>query len=537
MEILTEKEKRRIKGAFDEILSLQGFEYFYVAGMVFPYDKDLSFQDKLIMLSPEKGVLASDDFNKMMAAVQGSKTDFYRIIRKNISDLNKIGRLSADKSCIHEVIARQYITVFPGTDNETTEDLTIKSCMNLLIVWAAFYGDYELFMKFVNPINKRGEIISTGRKLPAYIIPNSYLMDVYYMFAFNAFTVAGVNIIDNISNAEIMKERLQSYKKNKNISGRIEIDIEPFVSAMQKSGSGEEIGIIKFIEKGRCGDVIIEKRVKNNENTFILGKTAGTYKKIFFFILEQHVNQSFVNDVQINLDDLVTRGIYRSVKRAFSGLYDFLEYQKTITVDKYNKGNIGTILFQYTDKPDRMPKDHIVIVTVSPIVSGSLTNKSATKRIGDFITVFPQWIYTFRNGDAIDIAHHICFTMRQNGENLQNNGYYTVSMQRLAEKIWLPVGQEAENLTKQSRAKAKSNLLEAIKEVNQKSNGEVDIEVNNNFDGVGYCEMLKTGSVKIRVAEQLSLKTIVGNPKRIEGRKKAEKHKKKLQQKNAETGV
>lgn len=510
IDTLTVEEKEKIANVFTEIFKIKGFEYVYIAGWCNSGGADPEYKNAVpVALSPVTGPLFQNDYNKMRMDCQKNKTTFYKIIKKNLFLLNKMGLSAVNNP--NEIIANNYICLFAGSDNERNEALTTKSCLNMLYLWLnTFFDDYREYIKIISPLNSNGNLLTTGRTMAAYVVPNSKLVDDFYMFAFNAFCAASINILNDLENAEIMQERLQSYNRNYYINV-----FTSHLTPCSQQAAGVDYGIIKFekVQKGNAANnVIIEKRVVNDpeidgsSNIFINYAAVNKYKKLYMYMLQQVVEQQR-NNISINIYDIVTKGIYSDTHNAFKGLKSFLRYQKTFTVIKYNNCNVGTILFQYAELPERMPANGIVRLWVTDAIAGALLSNKTEGHILNNITMFPQFAYNL-DGAAFDIVRHICYTMRQNGAEINKKGYYVVTMRTFAEKLFLPVDDEADFLTRKNKSTAKQKLLNAIKQINDNSGGIIKIDICGNVSGVGYCEMLETITTQITVNEAMIKKSI-----------------------------
>jgi hypothetical protein len=535
-EILSENEKKRIIKCFDEIFQLEGFEFFHVYGWILNADEDEEGKLKPTELNPITDACAQDidnnfltvnDFKKMKATAQNSKDDFYKIIRKYLFDLNKIGLLRKDNN-FNYLIKKDY--------PEKGKDFTVRVCMNMLLMWSYFFNDFDMLLKITNPLNKRGELITINKVIDTYSIPNSSFVNDFYLYLFCFTLPANFKALQNSNDiyeitetkSQAIKARLENYDKHHNIT------VTP---KLIRSNSDTDIGIVTY-EKSKKGNpkknIIIEKRMKNEEGNFLNSAAANKYRKLYFYLLQQLVEQG-CNNLIIHMSDIIAKGIYADEKEAYFSFCRFLDFQDSFTVLQYNDIRVGTTIFKYQKNedgspatPSKLPKHPYKNIWVDDLIAGALLSSKPDSHTRRYFTTFPNFAYSL-DSTAFDIVVHICFTMRQNGKYLDDMGFYTIKLQTLAEKLMLPTISEAEEMTRKERTDAKNKLLNAIKAVNDSSKGMIEIELSGPTNRMNYCELLKSIDAKIRLDEKMSQKSIDASRKQIEkqSRSRSSKSKKK----------
>lgn len=172
-----------------------------------------------------------------------------------------------------------------------------------------------------------------------------------------------------------------------------------------------------------------------------LDKLAGSNKgakKILDFILITMDKQAYIGGTMIrdyinfSLQDLIKAGIYSTPQSSRRGFKDAMS---TITSMKFRgelrKGTKNTVS-QTTIE---------VLFTGAHLKSGICTvyinSRVNWNFVMSFYTIMPQWCFQLKN-NAYDLVRYIFYLARQNTQEIEAKGYFTISMRAIHAVLNLP---------------------------------------------------------------------------------------------------
>lgn len=257
----------------------------------------------------------------------------------------------------------------------------------------------------------------------------------------------------------------------------------------------------------------IEKITGNN-------KTA---KKLFIFALIKANKQAIYNGeltkdhISFSLKELVEIGFYKALNSARKG---FKSGMDTLTSMKIK----GSLKKSNTKK--------IEIESLEVLFTGAKINKNQcyiffNTRINwnfllQYFTILPKYYFKLSN-KASDLIYYIFYLARQNVNNIEKNGYFTISLRAIQHKLQLP-NENGLNNPQRDIKDAIENAIEQIEEEHAKyyKNTELSIlPVYNEKDSI--IDYLENGYLKIGLTGNLAKKFIEINKiktKKIETIKK-----------------
>ena len=279
-------------------------------------------------------------------------------------------------------------------------------------------------------------------------------------------------------------------------------------------------------ERGSPSRRIIYSSQKGKESVTLeiadvskLAGNNGPVKKLFVRILAKAneralYNGIVTNDVIFHLDDLIEDKQYTSRRTAKKGVGTSLDILTGVKITLKGDATRGRVLFPTYDI-ERTGRVRVV-----------LNEDLNWREIASFFMLLPSYYYRLSNR-AGDLLFYICYLARQNLNDIQDHGYFTISFRAIQNRLMLPSEKENKN----PQRDIKDPINDAITEME-----DANLETQNNTDlqfelvcddTLPIAEYLDTGYLKVFVNNALAdtlLETKRQNDrKRIEAEHKREK--------------
>ena len=207
-----------------------------------------------------------------------------------------------------------------------------------------------------------------------------------------------------------------------------------------------------------------DKHIITITNADVLFKKNNRHiKKLLPFTLQKMQQQSFPSKVAVDLEELVTLGMYSTTDNAWRGLSAFAKAMENIDIHWQRK-----VTTRATKKGDK--------TTTTTVEEGGVLiyHRKRRQNIGylsvneEFpiaalareYTVFPSWAYALPI-KAFDLALYIFYVARMQKDDILNTGGFNLSLQAIHERLGLPTVKEVE--TKMNR-KYKERIRQPIEE-------------------------------------------------------------------------
>jgi len=195
----------------------------------------------------------------------------------------------------------------------------------------------------------------------------------------------------------------------------------------------------------------------------LLKKNNKHIKKLLPFTLQKMQQQSFPSKVAIDLDELVSLGIYSTTDNAWRGLSAFaqamenidIHWQRKVTTRATKKGEKsqtttieeGGVLIYHRKR--RQNIGYLSVNEEFPIAA-----------LAREYTVFPSWAYSLPI-KAFDLVLYIFYVARMQKDDILNTGGFNLSLKAIHERLGLPTVKEVE--TKMNR-KYKERIRQPIED-------------------------------------------------------------------------
>lgn len=214
-----------------------------------------------------------------------------------------------------------------------------------------------------------------------------------------------------------------------------------------------------------------EKHIITITNADALLKNNNRHiKKLLPFTLQKMQQQSFPSKVAIDLDELVSLGMYSTADNAWRGLSAFaqamenidIHWQRKVTTRATKKGEKSTtttveeggVLIYH-----RKRRQHIGYLSVNedfPIAA-----------LAREYTVFPSWAYALPIA-AFDLVLYIFYVARMQKDDILRTGGFNLSLQAIHERLGLPTVKEVEiNMHRKYKERIRQPIEEAIEAIEE----------------------------------------------------------------------
>lgn len=192
----------------------------------------------------------------------------------------------------------------------------------------------------------------------------------------------------------------------------------------------------------------------------LLKKNNRHIKKLLPFTLQKMQQQSFPSKVAVDLDELVSLGMYSTTDNAWRGLSAFAQAMENIDIHWQRKATTkngdktttttveeGGVLIYHRKR--RQSIGYLSVNEEFPIAA-----------LAREYTVFPSWAYALPIA-AFDLVLYIFYVARMQKDDILRTGGFNLSLQAIHERLGLPTVKEVE--TKMHR-KYKERIRQPIEE-------------------------------------------------------------------------
>lgn len=276
---------------------------------------------------------------------------------------------------------------------------------------------------------------------------------------------------------------------------------------VQKSGDKRKVSCVK-------GNKVLEVEIA--DITAFTGKRSTAIKLKDFALVkanEQILSKgSLVGDsIKFPLQELVDIGIYKNIRSARAGF-------------KNGAGALEGIKVKATHNKD---KDYAraVLFTGDSVENSQCTlifNSNINwKTFIQGFTIMPYYYFELSNR-AGTLLREILYLARQNGESLNDKGYFTVSMRKVHQTLNLPIERGNKNPNRDIKEPIKKAISE-IKETHRDALGNDDLEIIPVYeDSWNIKQFLDDGYLKITLKGEFEeqFKAIGSKKTRLKEQKK-----------------
>ena len=190
-------------------------------------------------------------------------------------------------------------------------------------------------------------------------------------------------------------------------------------------------------------------------------KVNKGFLKLFIFTLKKCNDQNYRAEIGFPLQELIDRGMYKSIQSARRGFKDNIEKIMALTFKgecKKGKNKIieagGKLIYHYEIKNN--------------YVTLSLNDKLNVEFLAQFFTVMPEYSYSL-NTAAFSLMYYIFFRARQSTREIADKEKFNIRLETIRAYLLLPTADETKNHTY------------LIKEPIEKAIEEIEL-ANNNKD-------------------------------------------------------
>ena len=195
-------------------------------------------------------------------------------------------------------------------------------------------------------------------------------------------------------------------------------------------------GQIRVSEHYLTKDTVIAYKGKGGEYTISVECIARRIQngvKIFNFLLQKLNEQSYRENTEFLLKELVDVGIYANTDSAYRGLKSVLDKLMRIYVEG------RTTSYEGRKRKEKISVKTTLIalwkvtynqcnVILSPIIRES----------AQYITILPRWGYALPSENAYLLLDYTFSLARQNTDKIQSRGYFTISLDTIRIHLGLP---------------------------------------------------------------------------------------------------
>lgn len=196
----------------------------------------------------------------------------------------------------------------------------------------------------------------------------------------------------------------------------------------------------------------------------LLKKNNRHIKKLLPFTLQKMQQQSFPSKVAVDLDELVSLGMYSTTDNAWRGLSAFEQAMENIDIHWQRKVTTRTETKKGKKAQTITVEDGGVLIyhrkRRQNIGYLSVNEEFPIAELAREYTVFPSWAYSLPI-KAFDLALYIFYVARMQKDDILRTGGFNLSLQAIRERLGLPTVKEVE--TKMNR-KYKERIRQPIEE-------------------------------------------------------------------------
>lgn len=210
------------------------------------------------------------------------------------------------------------------------------------------------------------------------------------------------------------------------------------------------------------GFYIITRKKQGNEIAIeIPKKPHKSLEKILSFIIQKANQAHFQNKITFSYQELVDLGIYSRVNNAKMLLNDVISQVERIRIaGRFYIG--GKDYFQdrqYLFTGDKKLKDCVEV---------QLNSEFDFEFIAPQFTLLPRFAYALNN-KAFSLMGYIFYIARQRGDDIRKNGYFTIKLDTIRERLCLPSIENVQG--RKYREKIIEPIERAIEEIEERAKG------------------------------------------------------------------
>ena len=166
-------------------------------------------------------------------------------------------------------------------------------------------------------------------------------------------------------------------------------------------------------------------------------KVNKSFLKLFIFTLKKCNDQNYRAEIGFPLQELIDRGMYKSIQSARRGFKDNIEKIMALTFKgecRKGKNKIveagGKLIYHYEIKNN--------------YVTLSLNDKLNVEFLAQFFTVMPEYSYSL-NTAAFSLMYYIFFRARQSTREIADKEKFNIRLETIRAYLLLPTADETKN--------------------------------------------------------------------------------------------
>ena len=284
-----------------------------------------------------------------------------------------------------------------------------------------------------------------------------------------------------------------------------------------KESKDPDTKTVIFVEDG--DSVRTTLTVENYYSKFLKGVRNGG--KVFSFVLQKAMEQH-TEKPRFALQELVELGIYSDVVSALRGLRDKIIpklHGITIHIEPKKRGKAASGFIS-------APIFGEAYVTAGTDYSFITLPISLCLISQSYYSVIPRWAYSLPD-DAFYLLRYLFYLARQRGKDLRENGYFTIKIDTIRERMGLPSPKDERRLG-QMIAQPIENALENIETAQKNAGGEtVYFEISDHIDSKTFLQSTLRVTLK-GSALDFMIEREAQRTKKIAAAKKTAKKKKEV---------
>lgn len=161
------------------------------------------------------------------------------------------------------------------------------------------------------------------------------------------------------------------------------------------------------------------------------------FLKLFIFTLKKCNDQNYRAEIGFSLQELIDKGMYKSIQSARRGFKDNIEKIMALTFKgecRKGKNKIveagGKLIYHYEIKNN--------------YVTLSLNDKLNVEFLAQFFTVMPEYSYSL-NTAAFSLMYYIFFRARQSTKEIADKEKFNIKLETIRSYLLLPTADETKN--------------------------------------------------------------------------------------------
>lgn len=196
----------------------------------------------------------------------------------------------------------------------------------------------------------------------------------------------------------------------------------------------------------------------------LLQRNNRHIKKLLPFTLQKMQQQSFPSKVAVDLEELVSLGMYSTMDNAWRGLSAFAKAMENIDIHWQRK------ITKKGEKATTVEEGGVMIYhrkRRQNIGYLSVNEEFPIAVLAREYTVFPSWAYALPI-KAFDLALYIFYVARMQKDDILNTGGFNLSLQAIHERLGLPTVKEVETrMNRKYKERIRQPIEEAIEAIEE----------------------------------------------------------------------